>query len=162
MRHVIPDFAGQISEYLDYRSIAHLELVCKGTHEILSGDEWSVWKSVCERNGIFQRGRRSRCFIEWKSLLRKHLCVECRDPGTFIIGRFMDASRYDLCICTKCYKRVMNMNTWGVRKRDALPRARKRMQTENRALDFRFWDFLNTIPYQSKKGKRKRKRKRNS
>ena len=151
-------FTGQISEFMDYRSTVQLEMVCKGTYDILSSSEWDVWKNICSRNGIAQRSTRTRGRVRWKDLLRQNLCLECRDPGHFIIGRFMDASRYDLCICTKCYKTIVNMSTWGVRKRDALPRARQRMQEENRPLDFRFWDFLNCIPY-GKKKKRKRRRR---
>ncbi len=46
------------------------------------------------------------------------------------------------------------MTTWGERKRDALPRARLR-----RPIDFRFWDFLNCIPYEKKRKKKRKKRK---
>ena len=120
-RHdILSLFAGQISEFIDYRSTVQLEMVCKGTYDILSSSEWDVWKNICSRNGITQRSTNGRR-VQWKDLLRQNLCLECRDPGHFIIGRFMDASRYDLCICTKCYKTIVNMNTWGVRK---LARAR--------------------------------------
>jgi len=156
---VIPDFTGQISEFADYRSILNLEMSCKGALDILRDEEnggWRVWQHICERSGIRQKSTRTRGHISWKKLLRQNLCLECRDPGMYIIGRFMDASRFDLCICQTCYKTVSNMSTWGQRKRDALPRVRKRMQHEKRAIDFRFWDFLNCIPY-AKKKKRKRR-----
>ena len=146
-----------LSDVLDGKSIGKIESINCQLNQMIVTSKEIVYKRLCDTVGFKQRATRTRGRKSFKQLYVTNLCVECREPGRFVIGHWILGPSNDHRLCQVCIDRVMKMTTWTERKLHALPRAKMRLGTRHIGFD----DLLHSIPYKKKKTGRKRRRQNN-
>lgn len=144
-----------VCDYLKGRDILRLKGVCADMHKRVQCSAEMIWEAKCLRYGYRQHKTRTRGGCTWLNLFLKNLCIECRNPGRFVIGKWILAPRNDVVLCQRCFDDVTKMTTWTERRKKALRKARARLGGDGQ----RFYDLLLSVPYKKKKRKTKRKRR---
>ncbi|RYH05606.1 hypothetical protein EON65_44245 [archaeon] len=152
----------QVASYFGSYELYRSAMVCQQwKKEIFERED--LWKDLIDRLGLSVHvglisNRRFRRDKTLPQILHKFMCIECNslDNGLIFLDLNSGGSNSSslVSVCLPCFKSVCSVDTWKIRIRVCLPRAKRKLSHHC------FLTLVDKIPYPAeidKKAKKSRK-----